>query len=76
MVHSGPWPATTDGRFTSVGTAAIYRWARPICYQNTPDFALPDELKEANPTGIARLVDGKPVLKSPAPTALVPASTL
>jgi NADP-dependent aldehyde dehydrogenase len=75
MVHSGPWPATTDGRFTSVGTAAIHRWVRPICYQNTPDSALPDELKETNPLGLVRLVDGNPVLKSPAPTAFVSAPT-
>ncbi len=59
MVHSGPWPATTDSRFTAVGTAAIYRWARPVCYQNAPELTLPDELKESNPMGIARIVDGK-----------------
>lgn len=60
MTHGGPYPATSDGRSTSVGTRAIERFARPVCYQNFPDAALPDELKEANPLGIWRLVDGKP----------------
>lgn len=59
MNHSGPWPATTDCRFTSVGTAAILRWARPVCYQNCPDTLLPAELQEANPLPIWRLVDGE-----------------
>jgi 2,5-dioxopentanoate dehydrogenase len=59
MVHGGPYPASTDGRTTSVGTQAIYRFARPVCYQNLPDSALPAELKSANPLGIWRLVDGK-----------------
>jgi alpha-ketoglutaric semialdehyde dehydrogenase len=58
MVHGGPWPATSDGRSTSVGTRAIARFVRPVCYQNFPDSALPDELKESNPLGILRLVDG------------------
>ncbi len=59
MNHGGPYPATTDIHFTSVGTAAIYRFARPICYQNCPDDRLPDELKSANPLGIWRTVDGE-----------------
>lgn len=59
MVHGGPYPATGDGRSTSVGTRAIFRFARAVCWQNFPDAALPDELKEANPLGIMRLVDGK-----------------
>ncbi|HKS66928.1 MAG TPA: aldehyde dehydrogenase (NADP(+)) [Candidatus Acidoferrales bacterium] len=59
MVHGGPYPASTDGRTTSVGTQAIYRFARPVCYQNLPDSALPAELKNANPLGVWRLVDGK-----------------
>ena len=58
MVHGGPYPASSDGRSTSVGTRAIERYARPVCWQNFPDLALPDELKEANPLGIKRLVDG------------------
>jgi len=64
MTHGGPYPATSDGRSTSVGTRAIERFARPVCYQNFPDAALPDELKESNPLGIWRLVDGKLTNKS------------
>lgn len=58
MVHGGPYPATSDARGTSVGTLAIDRFLRPICYQNCPDALLPDALKNANPLGITRLVDG------------------
>ena len=58
MVHGGPYPATTDSRTTSVGTDAIKRFSRPICYQNFPQFLLPDELKDDNPLNIWRLVDG------------------
>jgi NADP-dependent aldehyde dehydrogenase len=60
MHHGGPYPATTDTRFTSVGTAAIFRFARPVCYQNFPDALLPEALKNANPLGLLSLVDGKP----------------
>jgi NADP-dependent aldehyde dehydrogenase len=60
MVHGGPYPATSDPRFTSVGTMAIYRFARPVCYQSFPEGILPDELKNANPLNILRLVDGHP----------------
>jgi NADP-dependent aldehyde dehydrogenase len=60
MTHGGPYPATSDGRSTSVGTRAIERFVRPVCYQGFPEAALPDELKEGNPLGIWRLVDGKP----------------
>jgi alpha-ketoglutaric semialdehyde dehydrogenase len=59
MVHGGPFPATSDGRSTSVGGMAIYRFARPVCYQNFPDAALPEELRNDNPLGIWRLVDGQ-----------------
>lgn len=59
MVHGGPFPATSDGRSTSVGTRAIYRFTRPVCYQNFPPALLPDELKDENPLGIWRLVDGR-----------------
>jgi NADP-dependent aldehyde dehydrogenase len=59
MVHGGPYPATTDAKFTSVGTAAIYRWTRPLCYQNFPNDALPEELQDSNPRKIWRLVEGK-----------------
>jgi len=58
MVHGGPYPATSDGRSTSVGSQAIYRFARPVCYQNLPQSALPDELKNNNPLGILRMVNG------------------
>ncbi|MFL9483931.1 aldehyde dehydrogenase (NADP(+)) [Chitinophagaceae bacterium LWZ2-11] len=58
MVHGGPYPATTDARFTSVGTSAVKRWVRPVCYQGFTDGLLPDELKDNNPLGIWRLVDG------------------
>ncbi|HVV72239.1 MAG TPA: aldehyde dehydrogenase (NADP(+)), partial [Verrucomicrobiae bacterium] len=60
MVHGGPYPATADGRSTSVGTRAIERFARPVCYQNFPETLLPAGLQEANPRGGWRLVDGKP----------------
>ena len=60
MVHGGPYPATSDPRFTSVGTQAIYRFARPVCFQNFPQALLPPELQDANPLGIHRLRDGKP----------------
>jgi 2,5-dioxopentanoate dehydrogenase len=59
MVHGGPFPATSDGRSTSVGTQAIYRFTRLVCYQSFPDAVLPDELKSSNPLGIMRLVDGE-----------------
>ncbi|HHH9282698.1 TPA: aldehyde dehydrogenase (NADP(+)) [Pseudomonas aeruginosa] len=58
MVHGGPWPATSDARGTSVGTLAIARFLRPVCYQNFPDALLPHPLKNANPLCIPRLVDG------------------
>jgi 2,5-dioxopentanoate dehydrogenase len=59
MVHGGPYPSTSDGRSTSVGTRAIFRFTRPVCYQGFPDQALPDELKDANPLGIWRMIDGE-----------------
>lgn len=58
MVHGGPWPATTDSRSTSVGTAAMERFLRPVCYQDIPDELLPPELQANNPLGLQRLVDG------------------
>jgi NADP-dependent aldehyde dehydrogenase len=57
--HGGPWPATTDGKFTSVGTGAILRFVRPVAYQNFPDAALPQELRNKNALKIWRLVDSK-----------------
>jgi 2,5-dioxopentanoate dehydrogenase len=59
MVHGGPFPATTDSKSTSVGTAAINRFTRPVCYQNMPDFLLPAELKNTNTLGIWRLINGE-----------------
>jgi 2,5-dioxopentanoate dehydrogenase len=59
MVHGGPYPATTDGRSTSVGTASIFRFARAVCYQNMPQVHLPDELKNDNPLDIWRMVNGE-----------------
>jgi NADP-dependent aldehyde dehydrogenase len=58
MQHGGPYPATTDSRSTSVGTAAIHRFARPVAYQNFPQSLLPAELQDDNPRAIWRLVDG------------------
>ncbi|MHC6227424.1 aldehyde dehydrogenase (NADP(+)) [Pseudomonas sp. X10] len=58
MVHGGPYPATSDVRGTSVGSLAIARFLRPVCYQNYPDALLPEALQNANPLGINRLVDG------------------
>ncbi|MBC7827850.1 MAG: aldehyde dehydrogenase (NADP(+)) [Chitinophagaceae bacterium] len=59
MHHGGPYPATTDSRFTSVGADAIKRFARPICLQNWSDILLPDELKNENPFGIWRTVNNE-----------------
>lgn len=59
MVHGGPYPATTDSRTTSVGTLAIERFLRPVCYQDFPDDALPPALQSGNPLKLRRLVDGE-----------------
>lgn len=59
MVHGGPFPATTDSRSTSVGTAAIERFSRPFCYQSFPQTLLPVELQDDNPQGIMRMLNGK-----------------
>ncbi len=58
MHHGGPYPATTDSRFTSVGTAAIQRFARPVCYQGLPQGLLPSELRDANNRLIWRTING------------------
>jgi NADP-dependent aldehyde dehydrogenase len=58
MHHGGPYPSTSDARATSVGTAAIERFVRPVCFQDFPPSSLPEELQDANPRGILRLVDG------------------
>lgn len=57
MQHGGPYPATTDSRFTAVGPDGIKRFARPVCYQNWPDALLPDELKNGNPLSLWRTVN-------------------
>lgn len=62
MVHGGPFPATSDSRTTSVGSAAIYRFLRPVCYQNLPQALLPDALRDGNPLKISQLVDGKRIV--------------
>lgn len=59
MNHGGPYPATTDARFTSVGTAALQRFVRPVCYQDFPPALLPPALQNENPLGLWRLVDGR-----------------
>ncbi|MFP4137821.1 MAG: aldehyde dehydrogenase (NADP(+)) [Halomonas sp.] len=59
MVHGGPFPATSDSRTTSVGSAAIQRFLRPVCYQNLPQGLLPEAIKDGNPLGVTRLVDGQ-----------------
>jgi alpha-ketoglutaric semialdehyde dehydrogenase len=59
MHHGGPYPATTHSHFTSIGQAAVYRFTRPICYQGFPESALPPELRDANPRGVHRIIDGK-----------------
>ncbi|QGZ38556.1 NADP-dependent aldehyde dehydrogenase [Pseudoduganella flava] len=58
MVHGGPFPATADGRSTSVGTGAILRFLRPVCYQNLPQPLLPEALRDGNPLAIWRRRDG------------------
>lgn len=58
MVHGGPYPATSDSRSTSVGTAAIERFLRPVCYQDVPAKYLPTEIDTANSRGLTRLVNG------------------
>ncbi|MGZ5246189.1 MAG: aldehyde dehydrogenase (NADP(+)) [Flavitalea sp.] len=57
MHHGGPYPATTDSRFTSVGADAIRRFLRPVCFQNFPEHLLPEELKDDNPLGLFRTVN-------------------
>lgn len=58
MQHGGPFPASSDARFTSVGTGAISRFARPICYQGMPRSLQPLELRDENPLGIVRVING------------------
>ncbi|MFZ1529099.1 MAG: aldehyde dehydrogenase (NADP(+)) [Ferruginibacter sp.] len=60
MQHGGPFPASTDSRFTSVGGDGIRRFARPVAYQNWPEHLLPDELSAGNPLGLWRTVNNIP----------------
>jgi len=59
MVHGGAFPATADGRSTSVGGRAIERFARPVCFQDAPASLLPEELRPGNPAGVWRIVNGE-----------------
>ena len=59
MHHGGPYPATTDSRSTSVGTDAVKRFLRPVCYQNFPQELLPEPLRDQNEQNVWRLVDGQ-----------------
>lgn len=59
MHHGGPYPATTDSHYTSIGTAAILRFGRPICYQNFPDASLPPPLRNKNESGLWRMIDNE-----------------
>ncbi|MDQ4488870.1 aldehyde dehydrogenase (NADP(+)) [Sinomonas sp. ASV486] len=70
MVHGGPFPATSDSRTTSVGSLAIERFLRPVAYQNVPEALLPEALRDANPLGIPRRIDGE--LQLPAPAEVTP----
>mgnify|MGYP000737122760 CR=1 FL=1 len=59
MVHGGPYPSSTDSRFTAVGIHSIKRWVRPFSYQDWPNELLPDALKNENPLSISRLLNGE-----------------
>ncbi|MBL0743182.1 aldehyde dehydrogenase (NADP(+)) [Chryseolinea sp. Jin1] len=58
MMHGGPYPATSNSKYTSVGTNAIYRFTRPLCYQNFPKHLLPQALHDENPLNLWRMVNG------------------
>jgi len=60
MVHGGPFPASSNALHTPVGSAAIERFLRPVCYQDLPDWLLPLALQNANPLGLWRRLEGKP----------------
>ena len=59
MLHGGPYPSSTDSRFTAVGIHAVKRWVRPFSFQSWPNELLPNELKDENPLGITRFVNGQ-----------------
>ena len=58
MTHGGPYPASTDSRFTAVGINSIKRWLRPVSFQDFPQSLLPEELKNGNPLNIKRNING------------------
>jgi NADP-dependent aldehyde dehydrogenase len=58
MTHGGPYPASTDSRFSAVGINSIKRWLRPVSYQDFPESLLPEELKNGNPLNIKRNING------------------
>lgn len=62
MVHGGPFPATSDSRSTSVGTLAVERFQRPVCYQDVPEGLLPEALRDDNPWRLTRRIDGRLVI--------------
>jgi NADP-dependent aldehyde dehydrogenase len=64
MVHGGPYPSSTDSRFTAVGIHSIKRWVRPFSFQDWPNHLLPDELKDDNPLHILRSVNGSQTSES------------
>jgi NADP-dependent aldehyde dehydrogenase len=59
MHHGGPYPSSSNGRYTSVGYDAITRFTRPVAFQSWPNSVLPEELKDSNPKGISRLLNGE-----------------
>jgi alpha-ketoglutaric semialdehyde dehydrogenase len=59
MQHGGPYPASTDPRFTAVGTDAIYRWLQPVAFQDCPQDLLPEALRNENPLGLLRSINGE-----------------
>lgn len=62
MIHGGPYPASSDSRFTAVGIHSVYRWVRPFSYQNWPNDLLPAELQNENPLKILRTINNQPTL--------------
>ena len=59
MQHGGPYPASSDSRFTAVGSDAIYRWLRPVCYQDAPQAVLPEALQDHNPLELERNINNQ-----------------
>lgn len=78
MVHGGPFPATSDTRSTSVGSLAIARFLRPVCFQNLPEEMLPPALRDGNPWRLSRRIDGElrapAIATQPMPRQMLPAN--